>query len=203
MIAEDRAGQEGKMSSAADLFIAEGTSAWLAGPPSIQPVHDSGDQRYSINDPAGGVPQRKQAVFPYKRWTTSKPVLKRGASATFDDVAVKDPSIVFHGGRWHVVYTNKSSQRDTRYEDGAGYVSAETLDGLQSAKRYNLNAIVGGPVVAPQIFYFRPQKLWYIIAQQPHAGPSELAPILPHESGHQQPGRLVQTAENQDEPQTP
>ena len=49
--------------------------------------------------------------------------------------------------------------------------------GCKAPSGTNLNAIVGGPVVAPQIFYFRPQKLWYIIAQQPHAGPSELAPI--------------------------
>ncbi|NQT16232.1 MAG: hypothetical protein HQ582_25970 [Planctomycetes bacterium] len=116
-------------------------------------------------------------LFPYKRWAAGKPIFKAGPAGTFDDVSVKDPSIVRHDGRWHVFYTSKPSRDARQFVDGVGYVSAPTLAGLNRAKRHNINALVGDEVIAPQIFYFTPHKLWYLVAQTPCEGPCELEPI--------------------------
>ena len=106
-----------------------------------------------------------------------KPILKAGTAGTFDDISVKDPSIFRHQGNWHLFYTSKPSRNARQFVDGVGYVSAPTLAGLKRAKRYNINAIVGHEVIAPQIFYFTPHNLWYLIAQTPCDGPRQLDPI--------------------------
>ncbi|MCD6288481.1 MAG: family 43 glycosylhydrolase, partial [Candidatus Hydrogenedentes bacterium] len=132
------------------------------------------DPTVVADHPDAAISQKPCGLFPYKRWTVGKPIFKAGPVGTFDDIAVKDPSIVRYGDNWHMFYTSKSSGK---FADGVGYVSAPTLAGLNRAKRYNLSALVGSEVIAPQIFYFRPQKLWYLIAQTPCTGPSQLEPI--------------------------
>ena len=129
------------------------------------------------DQPEATAARKPGSPFPYRRWIVGKPIFKAGAAGAFDDVSVKDPSIVRHNGNWHVFYTSKPSRNARQFVDGVGYVSAPTLAGLGRAKRYNINAIVGDVVIAPQIFYFRPRKLWYLIAQTPCDGPSELEPI--------------------------
>jgi len=126
----------------------------------------------------------KEAAFQYKKWTVSKPILTAGPKGTFDDVAVKDPSIVFYNGKYHMFYTSKA-HKETRNRlkycntggSGVGYLTAPTLEGLKNAKRYNLCEIVQDIVIAPQVFYFQPHKLWYIIAQKSVKGRPNLAPI--------------------------
>jgi len=54
--------------------------------------------------------QAKKELFPYKHWTVSKPVFKAGTKGSFDDVAVKDPSIVFYSGKYHLFYTSKGRE---------------------------------------------------------------------------------------------
>jgi hypothetical protein len=115
--------------------------------------------------------------FPYHHWTVSGPIFRPGPAGAFDEVAVKDPSIVRYGGQWHLFYTSKPAKQNPAFTDGVGYVAAETWDGLQTARRYNLNKIVGATIIAPQIFYFRPHRLWYLIAQTPNDKPSQLDPI--------------------------
>jgi len=96
------------------------------------------------------------------KWEVDAPVLSRGAEGSFDEVAVKDPSIVFHGGTWHLFYTARS-----RGEYTMGYVSAEKLTGLRAAPRHELKMIRGKGRYgcAPQVFYYRPQRQWYLVFQ--------------------------------------
>jgi hypothetical protein len=91
------------------------------------------------------------------------PVLGPGAAGTFDEVAVKDPSVVFFEGRWHVFYTARG-----RSEYSTGYISAETLEGLREAPRHELTQIRGRAsryACAPQVLLFDPQRRWYLICQ--------------------------------------
>jgi len=97
------------------------------------------------------------------RWRLEGPVFLPGPAGTFDEVAVKDPSVVFLQGRWHVFYTARG-----RGEYATGYVSAERLDELQTAPRHELTTIRGRAsryACAPQVFLFRPQGRWYLICQ--------------------------------------
>jgi len=128
--------------------------------------------------------QSQKGLFPYEKWTVSKPVFKAGPKGTFDDVAVKDATIVFYNGKYHMFYTSIAAEETSRKISymgrciaGVGYVSSPTLEGLQDAKRYYLDAIVEEIVIAPQLFYFEPHKLWYLIAQTEVEGKPDLAPI--------------------------
>jgi endo-1,4-beta-xylanase len=80
--------------------------------------------------------------------------------------AIKDPSVVFHDGRYHVFASTASS---------AGYnlVYFNFTDWSQanSATHHYLDqsAIGTGYRAAPQVFYFAPQGLWYLVYQTGNA----------------------------------
>ena len=100
-------------------------------------------------------------------WTVGDPVLTPGPEGSFDEVAVKDPSIVFHDGAWHLFYTARSEKEYT-----TAYVSAAELSGLHKAPRHELPMIRGKTRYgcAPQVFFFEPQNKWYLIYQSRDAG---------------------------------
>jgi len=115
-----------------------------------------------------------------KKWIVSEPIMTKGPDKSFDNVAVKDPSIVFYQGNYHLFYTGKSAQKTAegiKYNLDTGYVSAATLAGLKAAKRYNFRDIVGEIVIAPQVFFFEPQQLWYLIGHTKVTGKPNLAPV--------------------------
>jgi len=96
-------------------------------------------------------------------WAASPPVFLPGPEGTFDEVAVKDPSIVFYEGRWRLFYTACGKGKYS-----LGYVSAEDLEGLESAPRARLERCRGRGdpyAAAPQVFYFAPQEMWYLVFQ--------------------------------------
>ena len=96
-------------------------------------------------------------------WRVLRLVLISGAAGTFDETAVKDPSVVFYEGRWHVFYTARGKGKYT-----TGYVTAESFNRLQSAPRHELKQIRGQKsryACAPQVFFFQPQGLWYMVYQ--------------------------------------
>ena len=96
-------------------------------------------------------------------WVTEAPLFSAGSRGSFDETAVKDPSIVFHGGLWHVFYTARGQGKYS-----LGYVAAPTLNGLQQAKRHPLPQLRGmnsAYAAAPQIFFFAPQQQWYLVFQ--------------------------------------
>jgi hypothetical protein len=95
-------------------------------------------------------------------WEIGDPVFLPGTGGSFDEVAVKDPSIVFFENEWHIFYTARSKNEYT-----TGYVSAKNLTEIESAPRYELKQIRGKARYgcAPQIFYFEPQAKWYLIFQ--------------------------------------
>ncbi|MES1147192.1 MAG: non-reducing end alpha-L-arabinofuranosidase family hydrolase, partial [bacterium] len=100
-----------------------------------------------------------------RAWITSGPLVHPMADANHPVVAVKDPSIVFHGGRWHVFATTAGSKGW-----GMAYFNFTSWDKAPRAKPFYLdqNPNLAGYNCAPQAFYFRPQKKWYLIFQSQH-----------------------------------
>jgi len=98
------------------------------------------------------------------KWLAGPPILLPGAKGAFDDRGVKDPTIVKHRGRWYLFYTISRKE-----PGGIGCVSAESLELLKTAPRHRLSQFEGKTSPskggAPQLFYFEPQKLWYLIYQ--------------------------------------
>ncbi len=110
-----------------------------------------------------------EAQVSYKDWNVSAPIFQAVDEGAFENVAVKDPSIVYYDGKYHLFYTGKRADKTedgVNYSITTGYVSAPTLGELNAAKRHNLSEIVGGEIIAPQVFYFTPHRLWYIVAHR-------------------------------------
>lgn len=96
-------------------------------------------------------------------WLVGPPVLTPGPIGSFDETAVKDPTIVFFESKWHLFYTARGQNR---YH--IGYVSAPTLETLNQAPRTLLKQLYGKTdryAGAPQVFFFEPQNTWYLIYQ--------------------------------------
>ncbi len=96
-------------------------------------------------------------------WCVTVPVLLPGPAGSFDEVSVKDPSVVHFEGKWHVFYTARG-----RGEYATGYVSASTWEALRDAPHHELKQIRGRAeryACAPQVFFFAPQGLWYLVYQ--------------------------------------
>jgi len=103
------------------------------------------------------------AATAFGQWNVGPVLFQPGPSGTFDETAVKDPSIVYAEGKWRLFYTARG-----RNEYTLGYAAAPTLKGLAKTQRFQLRQLRGvkqNYAAAPQVFFFRPQKKWYLIYQ--------------------------------------
>ena len=98
-------------------------------------------------------------------WVSTGPLVRPVADAQHPIVSVKDPTVVQHGGRWHVFATTA----DTRGAWAMAYFNFASWDEAPQAKPFYLdqNPSFAGYNCAPQVFYFRPHKKWYLIFQSP------------------------------------
>ncbi len=93
-------------------------------------------------------------------WSSSSPFLAPEEGRQDFCYSVKDPSIVFYNGRWHVFHTTRGAIRSHRIE----YVSFRSWEEANASKRHTLKCR-DAYLAAPQVFYFRPHKKWYLIYQ--------------------------------------
>jgi hypothetical protein len=102
-----------------------------------------------------------EAVKSAPTWYVDARCFSRGATGAFDQVAVKDPSIVYHDGKYHLFFTGVTSAGAWQM----GYASATSIKGLKSAKHTFLSKLKASYFCAPQVFYFEPHQKWYLIYQ--------------------------------------
>ncbi len=93
-------------------------------------------------------------------WVASQPLIAPATRPADPCHAIKDPSVVHYGGRWHVFCTIRSQKRTHQIE----YLSFTNWKEADKAKRFILDVGVNY-FCAPQVFYFAPQKKWYMIYQ--------------------------------------
>lgn len=93
-------------------------------------------------------------------WEYSAPLISPEKRAREQSAAQKDPTVVFFEGRWHVFMTIKVQGR-TAIE----YCSFDKWENADSAPRAIPNLTDSSYYGAPQVFYFEPHKLWYLIYQ--------------------------------------
>ncbi|NCQ31910.1 MAG: alpha-L-arabinofuranosidase [Armatimonadetes bacterium] len=74
--------------------------------------------------------------------------------------SVKDPSIVFHGGSWHLFVTVRGKARSHQIE----YLAFTDWGKPEEATRQMLT-MHSGHFCAPQVFYFEPHRKWYLVCQ--------------------------------------
>ena len=101
-------------------------------------------------------------------WSVSSPLLainatRLPASPDHHWIAIKDPSIVRYGGKWHLFSTlRKDKTGDGRIR--IGYLSFEEWSDAKDAE-WSVLDLTMGYHGAPQIFYFEPQQKWYLVYQ--------------------------------------
>jgi hypothetical protein len=93
-------------------------------------------------------------------WTLSAPLIAPRDLAGEQGFAVKDPTVVFFEGRWHVFMTVRYATPPVRTE----YLSFDTWENADQAPRHTLKWH-DRYFCAPQVFYFRPHKKWYVVYQ--------------------------------------
>jgi hypothetical protein len=105
--------------------------------------------------PAGSLPGSFQ-------WTSSGALISPH-SDSHNIIAVKDPSVVNYNGNWYVAASTVNSSGSYSME----FLSFATWSQASSASPVyaDQTAIGGGYKTAPQLFYFAPQQLWYLVYQ--------------------------------------
>jgi hypothetical protein len=96
-------------------------------------------------------------------WTSSGPLITAIPNATHPIISVKDPTAVFYDHRWNVYATTA----DTSGGWSMVYLSFASWNEAAAAQPYYMDATPGlrGYHCAPELFYFAPQKKWYLIYQ--------------------------------------
>ncbi len=93
-------------------------------------------------------------------WRASAPLLGPVPGGADPQVSVKDPSLVYHEGRWHLFATRrfKSGKVDLEYCNFRDWSEAAQAPrhSLDLHDRYH---------GAPQVFFFTPHRRWYLIYQ--------------------------------------
>jgi hypothetical protein len=108
-----------------------------------------------------GAAESAEAPFPAPAlWEYSPPLITPEKRAAEPSRAQKDPTVVFSGGRWHLFMTVKLPGRSA-----IEYCSFERWETADQAPRTLLNLSDSKYFCAPQVFYFTPHRLWYLIYQ--------------------------------------
>src|SRR5262245_52835892 len=107
--------------------------------------------------PASGRPPARAGRW---EWAVSPPLVSPASRPADPCYGVKDPTLVFFGGRWHLFCTIRSRKRARQIE----YRSFADWKEADRAKPHVLE-LTDKDFCAPQVFYFTPQKRWYLVYQ--------------------------------------
>ncbi len=102
----------------------------------------------------------KQLLAGRFRWQAGGPLVAPADRPEDPCHAVKDPTLVCYQGRWHLFCTIRSRKRSHQIE----YLCLADWDRAGAADRHVLK-LTEGFFCAPQVFYFRPHRKWYLIYQ--------------------------------------
>jgi hypothetical protein len=99
-------------------------------------------------------------LTPPYQWSLSEPLIAPATRTDDPCQAIKDPTVVFHNGKWHLFATIRSQKRTHQIE----YLCFEDWKKANDAPRHILT-LSDGYFCAPQVFFFTPHKKWYLIYQ--------------------------------------
>ncbi len=93
-------------------------------------------------------------------WEYSAPLIAPEQRESDQSRAQKDPTVVFHEGKWHVFMTVKLPDRSA-----IEYCSFENWEDADKSPRTVLKISDSNYYCAAQVFYFAPHSKWYLIYQ--------------------------------------
>ncbi len=110
---------------------------------------------------AGVVPAAEPAAVRVPAlWDYSVPLIAPEKRDRDPSRAQKDPTVVFHDGKWHVFMTVKLPGRSA-----IEYCSFKRWEDADRSQRTILKISDSDYYCAPQVFYFAPHKKWYLVYQ--------------------------------------
>ncbi|MHB8951957.1 MAG: non-reducing end alpha-L-arabinofuranosidase family hydrolase [Pirellulaceae bacterium] len=102
------------------------------------------------------------------KWTASGVLVKPVSDESHTIVSVKDPTVVYYNGLWHIYATAFSTSARTW---SMVYLNFKEWSDAPNAKltHIDVNPSLKGYHCAPHLFYFTPHKKWYLVfqSQQP------------------------------------
>lgn len=130
-------------------------------PPSQGPTSAANPAAATV--PPAPAPRSTGALPVSLSWASTPPIVTPVSDAAHQLVAVKDPTVVRYNDRWHVYAS--SVARGGIY--GMVYLSFADWREASKASFYYMDKTPGFNtyVAAPQLFYFTPQKKWYLVFQ--------------------------------------
>ena len=102
-------------------------------------------------------------------WEYSPPLIAPEARDSNPSRAQKDPSVVFYGGKWHAFMTVKLQGKSA-----IEYCSFQKWEKADRSERTVLEVSKSNYYGAPQVFYFRPHKKWYLVYQMGVPGANKM-----------------------------
>jgi endo-1,4-beta-xylanase len=96
------------------------------------------------------------------QWSSSGVLIAPKSDASHNIAGIKDPSVVYYNGKYHAFASVADSSGYSMV-----YLSFTDWSQAGSATQYYLDQspIGTGYRAAPQVFYFAPQNLWYLVYQ--------------------------------------
>ncbi len=94
------------------------------------------------------------------QWEASAPLISPEDRDGDHYYSIKDPSVLQYEGQWHLFCTIRGQKRSHQIE----YVSFRDWPSIARARRETLR-LTDGYFCAPQVFFFEPQKKWYLVYQ--------------------------------------
>ncbi|MFH9860388.1 non-reducing end alpha-L-arabinofuranosidase family hydrolase [Streptomyces sp. NPDC017202] len=110
---------------------------------------------------------RSAAALPSRfSWSSSGPLVSPKPDSTHNIAGIKDPTVVQYNGKYHVFASTASASGYNLV-----YLSFSDWSQAGSATHHYLDrtAVGAGYRAAPQVFYYAPQRLWYLVYQTGNA----------------------------------
>ncbi len=116
---------------------------------------EAGGMKNAVNESVAAAPLK---------WESTGILINPKSDDAHKVASIKDPTVVYYDGKWHVYATVFDTTANTY---NMAYVSFSDWSKADSAAfRYmDSNPSLKGYKCAPQVFFFEPQKKWYLIYQ--------------------------------------
>ncbi|MEV7867328.1 non-reducing end alpha-L-arabinofuranosidase family hydrolase [Streptomyces sp. NPDC088124] len=167
----DRGGNK-KAAYQATLTALGGSAVTTAGTTSTRGAAPAGARSVPSADdrpaaPAGTRSASAPSALPGSfSWSSSGALIAPKPDSTHNIAGIKDPSVVYYNGKYHVFASTASASGYNLV-----YLSFSDWSQAGSATHHYLDrsAIGTGYRAAPQVFYYAPQGLWYLVYQTGNA----------------------------------
>ncbi|GAA5193645.1 hypothetical protein GCM10023322_56130 [Rugosimonospora acidiphila] len=145
---------------------ASGGGTGASPPPSSQPPSSPPPSSAPPSSAPPSSPPAGGSMPSTFRWSSSSALIAPRSDSTHTIAGIKDPSVVYYNGKYHVF---ASAANASGYS--LVYLSFTDWSQAGSATQYYLDrsGIGTGYRAAPQVFYYAPQNLWYLVYQTGNA----------------------------------